>query len=421
MSLASIDPRARASRANRTIERIRQDFSILSKKVHGKRLAYLDTAASAQKPDPVLEAMSRFQREDYANIHRGVYALSQTATDRFEAARARVARFLNAASADEIVFTRNATEAINLVAQSWGRKNLKSGDEILLTELEHHANIVPWQLIRAETGAEIKVIRIHDDGSLDLDHARSLIGPRTRLVAFAHVSNALGTVLPARELVRLARAVEAVVLIDGSQAVQHMQVDVQALDPDFYVFTGHKLYGPTGIGVLYGKGARLAAMPPYQGGGDMIERVTFERTTFKPAPHRFEAGTPAITEAIGLAAAIDYVEQIGFDWIGPHEEELLADATQRLQAIDGLTLWGTAPQKASVLSFTLEGAHAHDVATILDQQGVAVRAGHHCAHPLMDRLGVAATSRASIGLYNDRADIDQLIEGIAAVKRILKL
>ncbi|GIL37834.1 cysteine desulfurase [Roseiterribacter gracilis] len=421
MSLASIDPRARTPRLNRTVERIRQDFPILARTVHGKRLAYLDTAASAQKPEQVIEAMSRFQREEYANIHRGVYALSQAATDRFEAARGRVARFLNASSADEIVFTRNTTEAINVVAQSWARKNLKAGDEIVLTELEHHANIVPWQMIRAETGAVIKPIRIHDDGSLDLDHARSLIGPRTKLVAFAHVSNALGTVLPVRELVRLARAVDATVLIDGSQAVQHMAVDVQALDPDFYVFTGHKLYGPTGIGVLYGKGAVLNAMPPYQGGGDMIERVTFERTTFKPAPHRFEAGTPAITEAIGLAAAIDYVEQIGFDWIGPHEEELLTEATQALLAIDGLKLWGTSAQKASVLSFTLDGAHAHDVATILDQQGVAVRAGHHCAHPLMDRLGVAATSRASIGLYNDRADIDQLVAGITAVKRILKL
>jgi cysteine desulfurase / selenocysteine lyase len=421
MSLASIDRQARNPRVNRTVERIRQDFPILSRTVHGKRLAYLDTAASAQKPEQVIEAMSRFQREEYANIHRGVYALSQAATDRFEAARGRVTRFLNAASADEIVFTRNTTEAINLVAQSWGRKNLKAGDEIVLTELEHHANIVPWQLIRAETGAVIKPIRIHDDGSLDLDHARSLIGPRTKLLAFAHVSNALGTVLPVRELVRLARAVDATVLIDGSQAVQHMAVDVQALDPDFYVFTGHKLYGPTGIGVLYGKGAVLNAMPPYQGGGDMIERVTFERTTFKPAPHRFEAGTPAITEAIGLAAAIDYVEQIGFDWIGPHEDELLTEATQALLAIDGLRLWGTSAQKASVLSFTLDGAHAHDVATILDQQGVAVRAGHHCAHPLMDRLGVAATSRASIGLYNDRADIDQLVAGITAVKRILKL
>jgi cysteine desulfurase/selenocysteine lyase len=421
MSLASIDPRSRNTRLNRTVERIRQDFPILSRQVHGKRLAYLDTAASAQKPEQVIEAMNRFQREDYANIHRGVYALSQAATDRFEAARARVARFLNAASADEIVFTRNTTEAINLVAHSWGRKNLKAGDEIVLTELEHHANIVPWQLIRAETGAEIKVVRIQDDGSLDLDHARSLIGPRTKLVAFAHVSNALGTILPVREVVRLARAADAAVLIDGSQAVQHMAVDVQALDPDFYVFTGHKLYGPTGIGVLYGKSARLAAMPPYQGGGGMIERVTFARTTFKPAPHRFEAGTPAITEAIGLAAAIDYVEQIGFDWIGPHEDELLADATQRLRAIDGLTVWGTSAQKASVLSFTLEGAHAHDVATILDQQGVAVRAGHHCAHPLMDRLGVVATSRASIGLYNDRADVDQLVDGVTAVKRILDL
>jgi cysteine desulfurase/selenocysteine lyase len=421
MSLAAVESRIRGPRPNRTVERIRQDFPILSRLVHGKRLADLDSAASAQKPEAVIEAMSRFQREEYSNIHRGVHQLSQLATDRYEQARGRVARFMNAASADEIVFTRNATEAVNLVAATWGRKFLSAGDEIVVSELEHHANIVPWQMLRAEKNIEIKVAPILEDGSLDLDAMRALIGPRTKLVAVAHMSNALGTILPVREIVRMARAFDAAVLIDGCQAIQHMPVDVQALDADFYVFSGHKLYGPTGVGVLYGKAARLASMPPYQGGGDMIERVTWAKTTFKPAPHRFEAGTPAITETIGLAAAIDYVEQTGFDWIGPHEEELLQYATGRLQEISGLRLYGTSPSKGGILSFTLEGAHSHDVATILDQQGVAVRAGHHCAHPLMDRLGVAATARASFGLYTDRADVAPLVAGIASVKKIMRL
>ena len=369
----------------------------------------------------VIEAMSRFYEEDYANIHRGVHFLSQRATEAFENARAKVARFVNASKADEIVFTRNATEAINLVVQSWGRKNLGAGDEVILTELEHHANIVPWQMLRAEKGIEIKVAPIDDSGQVKLEALAALIGPRTRLVAFAHMSNALGTILPVREIVRLAREAGAAVLIDGCQAIAHRRVDMQALDPDFYVFSGHKLYGPTGIGVLYGKYAMLDAMPPYQGGGDMIERVTFARTTFKPPPARFEAGTPAITEAVGLAAAIDYISELGPEFIAAHEEDLLAYATERLTAIDGLKLYGTAEEKGAILSFTLEGAHAHDVATILDQHGVAVRAGHHCAHPLMDRLGVVATARASLALYSTRGEVDALVDAIGAVRRVLKL
>lgn len=421
MTLASIDP-LRTRRSNTLdVERVREDFPILSRLVHGKKLVYLDSAASAQKPRAVIEAMSRFYEEDYANIHRGVHYLSQRATDAFESARAKVARFINAEKADEIVFTRNATEAINLVAHSWGRKNLGPGDEILLTELEHHANIVPWQILRAEKGFEIKVAPIDETGQIRLEEMAKLIGPRTRLVAVTHMSNALGTILPVREIVRLARAQGATVLVDGCQAAAHRPIDVRALDADFYVFSAHKLYGPTGIGVLYGKYALLEKMPPYQGGGDMIDRVTFARTTFKEPPARFEAGTPAIAEAVGLAAAIDYLADLGPSFVAAHEDDVLAYATARLSEIDGLRLYGNAPEKGSIISFTLDGAHAHDVATILDQHGVAVRAGHHCAHPLMDRLGVAATARASFALYSTRAEVDALADALGAVKRIFKL
>ena len=422
MTLATVDPIHRARRTNGfDVERARADFPILARTVHGKPLVYLDSAASAQKPRAVIDAMSHFYEEDYANIHRGVHFLSQRATDAFEVARAKVARFLNAAKADEIIFTRNATESINLVATSWGRKNLGPGDEVVLTELEHHANIVPWQMLRAERGFEIKVAPIDETGQIRLDAMAGLIGPRTRLVAVSHMSNALGTILPVREIVRMAHAQGALVLIDGCQAAVHKQVDVQALDADFYVFSAHKLYGPSGIGVLYGKYALLDAMPPYQGGGDMIDRVTFARTTFKEPPHRFEAGTPAICEAIGLAAAIDYLAELGPSFIADHEGEVLAYATERLNAIDGVTIHGTAAEKGAILSFTMAGAHAHDVATILDQQGVAVRAGHHCAHPLMDRLGVAATARASFALYSTKAEADALADAIGVVKRIFKL
>ena len=422
MTLATVDPIHRARRTNGfDVERARADFPILARTVNGKPLVYLDSAASAQKPRAVIDAMSHFYEEDYANIHRGVHFLSQRATDAFEVARAKVARFLNAAKADEIIFTRNATESINLVATSWGRKNLGPGDEVVLTELEHHANIVPWQMLRAERGFEIKVAPIDETGQIRLDAMAGLIGPRTRLVAVSHMSNALGTILPVREIVRMAHAQGALVLIDGCQAAVHKQVDVQALDADFYVFSAHKLYGPSGIGVLYGKYALLDAMPPYQGGGDMIDRVTFARTTFKEPPHRFEAGTPAICEAIGLAAAIDYLAELGPSFIADHEGEVLAYATERLNAIDGVTIHGTAAEKGAILSFTMAGAHAHDVATILDQQGVAVRAGHHCAHPLMDRLGVAATARASFALYSTKAEADALADAIGVVKRIFKL
>jgi cysteine desulfurase/selenocysteine lyase len=422
MTLASIDPLHRTRRRNTLdVDQVRADFPILSRMVHGNRLVYLDSAASAQKPRAVIDSMSRFYEEDYANIHRGVHYLSQRATEAYENARAKVARFINADRADEIIFTRNATESINLVAQSWGRKNLNPGDEIVLTELEHHANIVPWQLLRAEKGFEIKVAPIDDTGQIRLDDMARLIGPRTRLVAVSHMSNALGTILPVREIVRMARGHGAAVLVDGCQAAAHRPIDVRALDVDFYVFSAHKLYGPTGIGVLYGKYALLDAMPPYQGGGDMIERVTFARTTFKEPPHRFEAGTPAIAEAVGLAAAIDYVAELGPSFVAAHEDDVLAYATERLSGIDGLTIHGKAAEKGSIISFTLEGAHAHDVATILDQQGIAVRAGHHCAHPLMDRLGVSATARASFALYSTRAEVDALVDGLGAVKRIFKL
>ncbi len=422
MTLATMDPVHRARRqGNFDVERVRADFPILSRKVHGKPLVYLDSAASAQKPRSVIDVMSRFYEEDYANIHRGVHFLSQRATDAFEAARAKIARFINAEKADEIVFTRNATESINLVAQSWGRKNLGPDDNIVLTELEHHANIVPWQLLRAEKGFEIRVAPIDDTGQIRLDEMAKLIGPRTRMVAAAHMSNALGTILPVREIVRLAREHGALVLLDGCQAAAHKEVDVRALDADFYVFSGHKLYGPTGIGVLYGKYALLDAMPPYQGGGDMIDRVTFARTTFKEPPHRFEAGTPAIVEAVGLAAALDYMSELGPSFIAAHEDDLLSYATDRLSNIDGLTIYGKAADKGAIISFTMAGAHAHDIATILDQQGVAVRAGHHCAHPLMERLGVAATARASFALYSTYAEVDALVGGIEAVKRIFKL
>ena len=422
MTLATIDPVRRPRRGNGLdIAQVRADFPILERKVHGKKLVYLDSAASAQKPRTVIDTMTRFYEEDYANIHRGVHFLSQRSTDAFENARAKVARFVNAAKADEIVFTRNATEAINLVAQTWGRKTLGPGDEIVLTELEHHANIVPWQMLRAERGFEIKVAPIDDAGQVRLDALDALIGPQTRLVAVSHMSNALGTILPVREIGRMAHAHGALFLVDGCQAIAHRTVDVQALDADFYVFSSHKLYGPTGIGVLYGKYALLDAMPPYQGGGDMIERVTFARTTFKEPPHRFEAGTPAIVEAIGLGAAIDYVSGLGPDFIAAHEDDVLGYATERLSEVGGLTIHGTAAEKGSILSFTLAGAHAHDVATILDQQGVAVRAGHHCAHPLMDRLGVVATARASFAVYSTREEADALVDALGEVKRIFKL
>ncbi len=400
------------------VERVRADFPILSRTVHGKPLVFLDSGASAQKPRAVIDAISQCYEAEYANIHRGVYELSAKSTEAYEGARARVQRFVNARSASEIVFTKGATEAINLVAASWGGAFLGEGDEVVLSVLEHHANIVPWQLLRERTGIVLKVVPTDEHGAFPLDAYEKLVGPRTKLVALTHVSNALGTVTPVDEVVRIAHAQGALVLLDGAQGIVHCPVDVQAMDVDFYCFSGHKLYGPSGIGVLYGKEALLAAMPPYQGGGDMIERVTFERTTFAPPPARFEAGTPPIAAAVGLHAAIDYVASFDQAAVSAHEHDLLAHATERLGALNSIRLYGTAPGKAAIVSFTMDDVHPHDVGTILDRAGVAVRVGHHCAQPLMDHFGIAGTVRASFGLYNTRADIDRLIDGLDEVREI---
>jgi cysteine desulfurase / selenocysteine lyase len=396
----------------------RKDFPILAQQVHGHPLVYLDNAASAQKPKQVIEAMSRFMESDYANIHRGVHELSVRATDKHEAARERVRRFINADRAEEIVFVRNATEAINLVAASRGRTFLKKGDEIVITAFEHHSNIVPWQMLRDEIGIILRVVSVTKEGEVKLEDLKAALSKRTKLVAVAHVSNALGTVLPVAEIIRLAHEKGALALIDGCQAVSHMPVDVQALHADFYVFSGHKLYGPSGIGVLYGKYDLLEKMPPYQGGGEMIASVSFEKITYKDPPHRFEAGTPAITEAIGLAAAIEYVSTIGLNRIAKHENELLAYATEKLRGINSLKIIGTAKEKAGIISFVMEGAHPHDIGTILDRQGIAIRAGHHCAQPLMEHLGLVATARASFGLYNTREEVDALVSALGKVREI---
>ena len=400
------------------IESIRGDFPILSEKINGHPLAFLDSGASPQKPEAVLQRMEHMYRHEYANVHRGAYTLSQAATDHYENARQTVARYLNAASDEEIIFTRNVTSSINLVAHCYGRAFLKSGDEIIITHMEHHANIVPWQLLREAIGIELKVIPIDDAGNLMMDKFEELLSPRTRLVSVTHISNVLGTVLPIKEITRLAHAHDARVLIDGAQGIMHSRVDVQDLDVDFYGFTGHKLYGPSGIGVLYGKRDILNSMPPYEGGGDMIDRVTFEKTTYRETPARFEAGTPAIVEAAGLAAAVEYVESIGIERIAAHEQSLLDYATARLSAIEGLRIYGEAEDKAGVVSFTIEGVHPHDISTIIDSHGVAVRAGHHCAQPLMDRFDLAATARASLGMYNNKSDIDQLVEALEFAKDI---
>ncbi|MFN4275340.1 MAG: SufS family cysteine desulfurase [Ferrovibrio sp.] len=400
------------------IDRIRADFPILAEKVYGKPLVFLDSGASAQKPRVVIDAMTRLLEHSYANVHRGIYSLSQSATDQFEKARDIVARFIGTPDSREIVFTRNATEAINLVAYSWGQAFLKAGDEVLISHMEHHANIVPWQLLRDRIGIVLKVAPVNDAGELIWDEFVKLIGPRTKLVAITHVSNTLGTIVPVADVVRVAHEKDVKVLIDGSQAVQHMHVDVKALDVDFYAFTGHKLYGPTGIGVLYAKAALLEAMPPWQGGGDMILSVTFEKTEYNDIPHKFEAGTPAFVEAVGLGAAIEYVQSIGLEAIAAHEHDLLVYATERLQAINSLRIIGNAKDKAGVISFVLEGIHPHDIGTILDREGIAVRVGQHCAHPLMERFGVPATVRASFGLYNTRAEVDALCAGLQRVREI---
>jgi len=399
-------------------ERVRADFPILSTQVHGKPLVFLDSAASAQKPRAVLDAMQRFYETSYANVHRGVYQLSERATQAFEGVRSQVAGFLGAAEAREIVFVRGTTEAINLVAHGIARTTLGPGDEVLITEMEHHSNIVPWQMACQERGAKLRIIGIDDRGELMLDELDKLLGPRTRLLALAHVSNALGTVNPVREIVKLAHERGVPVLLDGAQAVPHRKVDVRELGCDFYAFSSHKLFGPTGVGVLYGRADALSALPPYQGGGDMILSVRFEETTYQGIPHKFEAGTPDIASVIGLGAAIDYANGIGLDAIAAHEHELLRDASEQLARVPGLRLIGTAREKAAVISFVLDGVHAHDVGTILDQHGIAIRTGHHCAQPVMERYGVAATARASFAPYNTKADVDALVQGLEHVRKV---
>jgi len=397
------------------VERIREDFPILSRTMRGKPLVFLDSAASAQKPRAVLDAIADLYSNHYANIHRGLYELSETSTRLHEQARAKVQALLHASESREIVFTRNATEAINLVAQSYARHQLEAGDEILITCMEHHANIVPWQMICQEKGARLRVAPISDAGELLQGELETLIGPRTRLLAVTHVSNVLGTINPVQRIVEVAHARGVPVLVDGAQAVPRLAVDVQELGCDFYVFSGHKLYGPSGIGALYARADLLEVMPPYQGGGEMISSVSFEKTTYNEIPYKFEAGTPDIAGAIGLAAAIDYVAAIGLDRIAAHEHALLAYGTMLLSEIPEVRLVGTAREKTGVLSFVVDGIHPHDVGTILDGEGIAIRAGHHCAQPLMDRLGIPATSRASLGLYNDRSDLDRLAEAIHKV------
>ena len=400
------------------IERIRADFPILAEQVHGKPLVYLDNGASAQKPSAVIEQISKTYETGYANVHRGVHYMSQIATDAMEEARGKACKFLSAADEKEIIFVRGATEGINLIASSWGRANLQAGDEIILSVLEHHSNIVPWQIIAEQTGAVIKVVPIDDDGVFLMDEYEKLLSDKTKMVAVTHVSNALGTVVPVDEVIRLAHQKGALVLLDGCQAAPHIPVDVQALDVDFYVFSGHKLYGPSGIGVLYGKEALLDAMPPYQSGGEMIDRVTFEKTTYAELPFKFEAGTPHIAGIIALGSAIDYVGEVGFDAIAAHEHDLLAYATDRLSAMNSVEIIGTAPEKAAILSFNIKDVHPHDVGTILDHDGIAVRTGHHCAQPVMDRFDLAATVRASFGLYNTRSEVDALVDGIKRVQEM---
>jgi len=400
------------------VEAVRRDFPILRQLVHGKPLVYFDNAATTQKPQAVVEALTRFYAEDNANVHRGVHLLSERATASFEKARRTVQRFLGAADAREIVFVRGATEGINLVAQTWGRSRLTPRDEVLISALEHHSNIVPWQMICGETGAVLKVIPIRDEGEILLDEFDRLLTPRTRLVSVVHVSNALGTINPVADIIRRAHAKGVPVLVDGAQAVSHLPVDVRQLDCDFYVFSGHKVFGPTGVGVLYGKSRLLEAMPPYQGGGGMISSVTFERTDYNSVPYRFEAGTPDIAGAIGLAAALDYVSSLGLDRVIAYERQLLAYATKRLSSVPGVSIVGTAAEKAAIVSFVMDGVHPHDIGTIVDGEGVAIRTGHHCCQPLMHRLGLVATARASLAFYNTLEEIEALVAALDRVREV---
>jgi cysteine desulfurase/selenocysteine lyase len=407
-----------AAQADFDVQKVRADFPILSRKIRGKPLVYLDNAATTQKPQAVIDALIRYYTAENANIHRGVHTLSEEATESYEQARADVQRFLNAADAREIIFVRGATEGINLVAQTWGRANIRSGDEIVISGMEHHSNIVPWQILCEQQGANLRIAPVNDAGELLFEEFEKLLGRKTKLVAMAHVSNALGTVNPVRKIAQAAHQWNARVLLDGAQAVPHMHVDARALDCDFYVFSGHKVYAPTGIGILYGKTELLEAMPPYQGGGDMISSVTFEKTLYNRLPYKFEAGTPHVSGAIGLGAALEYVNSTGLDRIARHEKEVLAYGTKRLLEIPGLRLIGTAREKEGILSFVLEGIHPHDVGTILDQEGIAIRTGHHCAQPLMERFGVPATARASLALYNTIEEMDALVNGLERVREV---
>ena len=402
------------------VERVRQEFPILNEKPYGEPLVYLDSAATTQKPQAVIDAMSRFYSRDNANVHRGVHYLSERATEAYEGARAKVGGFLNAADASEIVFTRGTTEAINLVAQTYARTHLDEGDEVLVTAMEHHSNIVPWQMVCEQRGARLRVAPINDAGELLVDELERLVGPRTKLVAVTHVSNVLGTINPIRRITEIAHARGARVLVDGAQAAPHLDIDVQALGCDFYALSGHKMYGPTGIGVLYGRSELLEEMPPYQGGGDMIASVSFEKTVYNKIPYKFEAGTPNLAGAVGLGAAIDFLGGLGHEALAAHEHDVLAYGVRALSALPGLRLIGTAPAKASVVSFVLDGVHPHDIGTILDRQGVAIRAGHHCAQPLLSRLGLAATARASLACYSTRHDIDALVAGLGTVQETFR-
>ena len=402
------------------VERVRQEFPILREMPYGKPLVYLDNAATSQKPRAVIDAISGFYSRDNANVHRGVHYLSERATEAYEGARAKVQGFLNAADAQEVVFTRGTTEAINLVAQTYARTHLGVGDEVLITAMEHHSNIVPWQMVCEQRGARLRVVPINDAGELLLDEFERLVGPKTKLVAVTHVSNVLGTINPIRRITEIAHARGARVLVDGAQAAPHLDIDVQAMGCDFYALSGHKMYGPTGIGVLYGTSELLEEMPPYQGGGDMIASVSFEKTVYNELPYKFEAGTPNLAGAVGLGAAIDFLGGLGREALAAHEHDVLAYGMRVLSAIPGLRLIGTAPAKASVMSFVLDGVHPHDIGTILDRQGVAIRSGHHCAQPLLARLGLAGTARASLGCYSTRQDIDALVAGLGMVTEVFR-
>ena len=400
------------------VEKVRREFPILQQRVHGKPLVYLDNAATTQKPEPVIQAIDNYYRQDNSNVHRGVHLLSERATEAYEAARILAQRFLNAADPSEIIFVRGTTEAVNLVAQTYGRKNLNAGDEIIISAMEHHSNIVPWQILCEQQGAKLLVAQINDRGEFLLEEYAKLLNPRTKLVSVVHVSNALGSVTPLKEIIQLAHRYNTPVLVDGAQAAPRMKVDVRELDCDFYAFSAHKIYGPMGIGVLYGKASLLDAMPPYQGGGDMISSVTFEKTLYNRLPHKFEAGTPHVEGAIGFGAALEYLGRLGIENIASHEHEILTYATESVAEVPGVRLIGTAKDRVGVLSFVLDPIHPHDIGTVLDQEGIAIRTGHHCAQPVMQRFGVPATARASFGLYNNREDVDRLVSGLHRVREV---